>query len=223
MYQCDDFVFVHMFRMGGTTCINHTNSTKIGYHLPRELLPIQLSHLPVIGTIRNPYDWYVSVYQHCKNTLPDMQTQTFLNFMMDFKHSSMEDSLKRLLDPSWMTDRDIEVALSHFPAYYDYDDEKLDNLRKKEFLAYLDSGEGLLTWLFKYMFVVDGRVSDVKFCKLESLAQDFKRITSIDIGDSNLNSFDDAPGCGDILSDELKALIRKKDNKYIHIFYPELL
>jgi len=224
MHRADQFVFIHMFRMGGTTCMEQVNVTDIGYHLPYSMLPAQLSYLPVIGTIRNPFDWYVSVYQHCKNTAPHMQTGTFLNFMMDFKHSTMEDTLRRLIDPSWMKQKDIDNALQHFPSFYNYDDSKLDNLRKAEFLGYIKSGKGFLSWLFDYMFAINGSVEHMKFCKLEDLARDFKRHTNLDISSSlHLNSFDDAPGCGDILSGELKELIQNKDGDYIKQYYSELL
>lgn len=205
--------------MGGTTCMKQVKSTQIGYHLPHSMLPQQLSYLPVIGVIRNPFDWYVSIYQHCKNISPDMQTGTFLNFMMDFKHTTMEDTLERLLDPSWMTEEDIENALKHFPSFYDYDNSRLDNLRKAEFLDYINSGKGFLSWLFNYMHVVDGSVEDVKLCRLESLAEDFKKNTNVEIKESNDNSFDDAPGCGNILSDKIKSLIMDKDSDYIERYY----
>ena len=221
MYRADQFVFIHMFRMGGTTCMKQVNSTQIGYHLPHSMLPNQLSCLPVVGVIRNPFDWYVSVYQHCKNLSPDMQTGTFLNFMMDFKHTTMEDTLERLLDPSWMTEKDIENALKHFPSFYDYDNSRLDNLRKTEFLDYINSGNGFLSWLFEYMYSVNGTTENVKLCKLESLVEDFKENTGIKLVDAHENSFEDAPGCGIILSDKIKNLIMEKDRYYIERYYPD--
>lgn len=223
MYISDDFVLIHMFRMGGTTCIEQINSTRIGYHLPYSLLPKTVAHLPVVGVIRNPYDWYVSVYQHCKNISPNMKTNTFLNFMMDFKHTTMEDTLKRLIDPSWMTSKDKVNALKYFPVFYDYDATRLDNLRKTEFLSYLNSGKGFLTWLYEYMYSINNYCEDVSLCKLETLSKDWRQHTGLDFVEIHSNSFDDAPGCGDSLSDELKELIRNKDKQYFKKHYPELL
>lgn len=223
MYSNEQFVFVHMFRMAGTTCINQVNMGQVGYHLPYSLLPKQLSHLPVIGTIRNPFDWYLSVYQHCKYLLPDMQTNTFLNFMMDYKHTSMEDTLERLIDPSWMTEKDIDNALKHFPEFYDYQNSRLDNLRKTEFIDYINSGKGFLTWLFDYMFSLNGSVKHMKFCRLESLVDDFKKHTGIQLEDKKDNSFNDLPQSGDILSPKIKNLIKRRDRIYIEQYYPELL
>ena len=223
MYLTDQFIFIHMFRMGGTTCIEQTSVTKIGYHFPHSMLPSRLSHLPVIGTIRNPYDWYVSVYQHCKNIMPDMRTYTFLNFMMDFKHTTMEDTIERLIDPSWMTEKDKDNALKHFPSFYDYENSKCDNLRKTEFLSYLNGGKGFLSWLFEYMYSIDGSIENVSFCKLESLSEDWYTHTGKKLKETNSNSFEDAPGCGAVLSDYLKSIINNKDKGYIKTFYPELL
>ena len=223
MYRADEFVFIHMFRMGGTTCIGQINATNIGYHLPYSMLPEQLSYLPVVGVVRNPYDWYVSVYQHCKNTSPDMQTATFLNFILDFKHTDMEDALTKLIDPSWMTEEDKENALKHFPTFYDYDNIKLDNLRKTEFLSYLEGDTGFLTWLFGYMYAINGYIDGVKLCRLESLSTDWKQHTGKNIVENNLNSFEDAPGCGNSLSPTLKALIKSKDKHYFETYYRELL
>ena len=150
-----------------------------------------------------------------------MQTGTFLNFMMDFKHTTMEDTLERLLDPSWMTEKDIENALKHFPSFYDYDNSRLDNLRKTEFLDYINSGKGFLSWLFEYMYSVNGTTENVKLCKLESLVEDFKENTGIKLVDAHENSFEDAPGCGIILSDKIKNLIMEKDRYYIERYYPD--
>ncbi len=65
MLVTNKFVFIHMHKTGGqsintviTQCM--PDHKFIGYHFPRQLLPAQYSHLPIIGVIRNPWDWYVS-------------------------------------------------------------------------------------------------------------------------------------------------------------------
>ena len=40
------------------------SAREIGYHLPRALLPGEYSHLPLLGTVRNPWDFYVSWYHY---------------------------------------------------------------------------------------------------------------------------------------------------------------
>jgi len=36
--------------------MKQVNSTQVGYHLPYSMLPKQLSTLPVVGIIRNPFE-----------------------------------------------------------------------------------------------------------------------------------------------------------------------
>lgn len=67
MLVTDKFVFVHMHKCGGTF-INmfiktfFPSAKEIGYHYPIGLLPPQYRHLPVLGTVRNPWEFYVSYY-----------------------------------------------------------------------------------------------------------------------------------------------------------------
>ena len=65
MLVTDKFVFVHLPRSGGTFVSEvirkfFPSAYEIGYHLPRTLLPREYSHLPVLGTVRNPWEFYVS-------------------------------------------------------------------------------------------------------------------------------------------------------------------
>ena len=65
MIACDRFVFLHLHKSGGTfvnhmlmTCVR--SAQRIGYHLPYSEMPAPFRHLPVIGTVRNPWSYYVS-------------------------------------------------------------------------------------------------------------------------------------------------------------------
>ena len=69
MIVTDKFVFVHLPRSGGTFVTGvirkfFPSAHEIGHHLPRELLPREYSHLPVLGTVRNPWEFYVSLYHY---------------------------------------------------------------------------------------------------------------------------------------------------------------
>src|SRR6266545_3596226 len=69
MIVTDKFVFVHFPRTGGTFITDvimrfFPSAQEIGYHLPRFLLPNEYSRLPVLGTVRNPWEFYVSWYYH---------------------------------------------------------------------------------------------------------------------------------------------------------------
>ncbi len=65
MIACDRFVFLHLHKSGGTfvnhmlmTCVR--SAQRLGYHLPYSELPEAFRHLPVLGTVRNPWSYYVS-------------------------------------------------------------------------------------------------------------------------------------------------------------------
>jgi hypothetical protein len=67
MIVCDSFVFLHLHKSGGTfvnammmKCI--ASARRVGYHLPYAELPEACRHLPVLGTVRNPWSYYVSWY-----------------------------------------------------------------------------------------------------------------------------------------------------------------
>jgi len=67
MIVCDTFVFLHLHKSGGTfvnammmKCIS--SAKRIGYHLPYSELPEAYRSLPVLGTVRNPWSYYVSWY-----------------------------------------------------------------------------------------------------------------------------------------------------------------
>ncbi len=61
------FVFIHMHKTGGQSlngiikqCI--TDHQVVGYHFPRNEVPADSKGLPVVGMVRNPWDWYASWY-----------------------------------------------------------------------------------------------------------------------------------------------------------------
>jgi hypothetical protein len=67
MIVTDRLVFLHLHKSGGTfvnvllmRCIRPAQ--QIGYHLPYRELPSIYRNLPVVGTVRNPWAFYVSWY-----------------------------------------------------------------------------------------------------------------------------------------------------------------
>ena len=67
MIVTDRFVFLHLHKSGGSfvnrfllDCM--PGSRAIGYHLPHDDIPAAFRHLPILGTVRNPWDYYVSWY-----------------------------------------------------------------------------------------------------------------------------------------------------------------
>lgn len=67
MIICPEIIFLHLHKSGGTfanqlllKCV--PGARRAGYHLPYAELPVAQRHLPVAGTVRNPWDYYVSWY-----------------------------------------------------------------------------------------------------------------------------------------------------------------
>jgi len=67
MIVTDRLVFLHLHKSGGTFvnallmhCI--TSARQIGYHLPYRELAAEYRELPVVGTVRSPWAYYVSWY-----------------------------------------------------------------------------------------------------------------------------------------------------------------
>jgi len=67
MIVCDRLVFIHLHKSGGTF-VNQLllqcepSARQLGYHLPYRELPAEFHALPVLGTVRNPWIYYLSWY-----------------------------------------------------------------------------------------------------------------------------------------------------------------
>lgn len=62
-----NFVFIHLHKSAGTFFTNFIRnffpgSFLVGYHFPKLMVPAEFRHLPVLGFVRNPWDFYVSWY-----------------------------------------------------------------------------------------------------------------------------------------------------------------
>ena len=161
-----------------------------------------------------------------------MKTPTFLNSLLDFKRYSFKESIRRLVDTSWMTAKDKEKSMAHFPEDYNWKITLTDNLRKKDFQSYLDSDMGYLSWLFNYMYSDKGSLNGMTYCRLEHLEEDWASFLSLKEGMSlpHLNAMsgvNDIVGkvkepkpqdCMSLYDDDLIKLIMKKDKPYFDFF-----
>lgn len=67
MIVTNQFVFIHLHKSGGTFVLSflqqfESSAKMIGYHLPYSELPAEYHRLPVLGSVRNPWSYYVSWY-----------------------------------------------------------------------------------------------------------------------------------------------------------------
>jgi len=67
MIVTDRFVFLHLHKSGGTfvnECLLRFvgGAHRVGYHLPRAMIPARYAALPALGMVRSPWSYYVSWY-----------------------------------------------------------------------------------------------------------------------------------------------------------------
>jgi hypothetical protein len=175
MIATKDFVLLHNFRSGGTFLnsfiIKHLGGQELAYHAPYTEIPDKYRDIPVIGTVRNPWDWYISVYYHYLN-FGGTKSNTLVNLILGGNSYSLEESISRIIDTSWMTTKDISKALSKVPEHRIEDpNARGDNITKAELYHYISNfEEGMYSWYLYHMF---RKLDNVYICKTETLGKDF--------------------------------------------------
>lgn len=93
------FIFIHLHKSAGTFFNSFLakffpSSRFVGYHFPKRMTPQEYQHLPTLGFVRNPWDFYVSWYSF------QMQKQhSNPLFMVTSKAKTLgfSDTIERLL------------------------------------------------------------------------------------------------------------------------------
>jgi len=80
MIVTDKFVFIHLHKAGGSFVRKvivklFPLAKQIGYHFPLEMLPSEYRHLPVLGVVRNPWEFYVSYYAFQTSLIAKFQSE----------------------------------------------------------------------------------------------------------------------------------------------------
>jgi hypothetical protein len=170
MVATDKFVFVHLPRTGGTfltTLIQRffPSARQIGHHLPRQFVPETYSHLPLLGTVRNPWDFYVSLYHY---VWPRDEKTILASWMTDNGKLGFEASVRNLLNLGVDNER-LDRLIDMLPERLDYSKRNVPGVAKDAMRKIRGSGLGYYTVRFNQMF---GTAEDVFFCRLETLSQD---------------------------------------------------
>lgn len=178
MLVTDKFVFVHLPRSGGTFVSEvirkfFPSAREIGYHFPRELLPREHSHLPVLGTVRNPWEFYVSWYHH---VWPRDAATVLISWMSENGGLGFTGTIRNALNLGVNNER-LDVLIEMLPEQVDYRRRNIPNITKEAMRRVRNTGVGYYTFRFNHLF---GNADDVFFCRLETLRQDlvafFERI-----------------------------------------------
>jgi hypothetical protein len=170
MIVTDKFVFVHLPRTGGTFVTEVINkffpsAHEIGHHLPRELLPREYSHLPLLGTVRNPWEFYVSLYHYVRRK--DSASPLF-SWMSENGRLGFAGSIQNALNLGSNVDY-LEVLIEMLPDYVDYSRRLIPNVSKDTMRGVRGVGVGYYTFRFNEMF---GNPDNMFFCRVEALNQD---------------------------------------------------
>ena len=182
MLITDKFVFLHLPRAGGTFVYDvvrkfFPSALEIGYHFPRELLPGEYSHLPVLGTVRNPWGFYVSWYHYhlFGDTYSPSKNVLFCCVSEDRKLDFVQ-TIRNALDLG-VSDDKLDFLIQSLPENFDDKKRKIPNLTRELMRKIRGTGLGLYNFRFNQTF---GRADDVFFCRVETLRSDlmafFERI-----------------------------------------------
>ena len=182
MLVTDKFVFLHLPRAGGTFIYEvvtkfFPSAREIGYHLPRQLLPKEYSHLPVLGTVRNPWEFYVSWYYHQHSNSRYSPTKNVLfGCLSENRSLGFVQTVRNALDLGVRDDK-LDSLIQSLPDSFDYHKRNIPNVTKDVMQDIRGSGLGLYTFRFNQLF---GQADDVFFCRVETLRSDlisfFERI-----------------------------------------------
>ena len=196
MLITDKFIFLHLPRAGGTFVYEvvrkfFPSAREIGYHFPRELLPREYSHLPILGVVRNPWEFYISWYEHVRprNTASIM----FCGWLSDNGKLDFVETTRNALNLGSNNER-LDVLIEMLPEQVDYSKRNIPNITKASMRKVRGTGVGYYTFRFNQIF---GNPDDVHVCRLDSLRED-------------LVAFFDGIG---VASHELRDYVLGLDNK----------
>ena len=204
MIVTDKFVFVHFPRTGGTFITDlilrfFPSAHEIGYHLPRSLLANEYSHLPVLGSVRNPWDFYVSWYYH---VWPRDAATPLHSWLSENGKHQFAGATRNALNIGTDNDR-LDALIEKLPDEVDYSRRNIPNITKDAVRKIRGTGVGYYTFRFNHLV---GNADEVFFCRQESLRVDLIRFLEL-IGAA---------------SDDIRAHIfeSKKKNTADHSHYP---
>ncbi len=175
MIVTDKFVFVHMHKTGGQSlndiikrCI--PDHRDVGYHYPRSETPEDKLGLPVVGIIRNPWDWYVSWYAF--NKRPQINNPLF-NVVSDSGQLNFRATVRNLIKlgaDSPASERYRSELIGLLPD--SLTGNRGAGLTKDSIRSITESNSGYYSWLAGRMF---GDTDDDRLLvgRFENLQADF--------------------------------------------------
>jgi hypothetical protein len=202
MLVTDKFIFLHLPRAGGTFVYDvvkkfFPSAREIGYHFPRELLPLEYSHLPILGIVRNPWEFYVSWYEHVR---PRNSSSILFSWLSDHGKLGFIETIRNALNLG-LNDKRLDVLIEMLPEHFDYSRRNIPNITKDSIRKVRGTGVGYYTFRFNQLF---GKADDVFFCRLDSLREDL------------VTFFDGVGAATDELRDYVLSLDKKNTSEHTH-------
>jgi len=161
------FVFLHLHKSGGTF-VNHIltsifpESVSCGYHAPHTSIPKQFAHLPIVGTIRNPWSYYVSWYFFQKGR---RQQNVLFQIASDDGTLSFEQTIANLAQLGMQTLR-FQRLSRDLPT--DLPNRGL-NLNKSAITNMEGYTGGFYSYLVEHMY---GNLDGIRIMKMENLREE---------------------------------------------------
>lgn len=175
MIVTEKFVFIHLHKTGGQSlndiirrCI--TGYAVVGYHFPRSEVPPDSASLPIVGMVRNPWDWYVSWFAF--NKRPNIRNPLF-EIVSDGGHANFRATITNLIQlGSDQSDsaRRREALIQILPD--SLDGNRGVGLTKDSIRELSESDSGYYSWLFGRMLGKEA-IDQTHIGRFENLQTDF--------------------------------------------------
>jgi hypothetical protein len=178
MIVTNHFVFLHLHKSGGSF-INKVlgeafpASRQIGYHFPYSLIPTIYKKLPVLGTVRNPLDYYVSWFHYQSQ----MDEPNYLfNVMSDNGSLNFEETIYNLLNlfsHESLLNKVIDLAPNRFSTFN-------LNLTKQCFEKLRGSKLGFYSCLYQRLYETADNLQIIKLEQLREQLEQFIKAVGVD-------------------------------------------
>jgi hypothetical protein len=144
------FVFLHLHKSGGTFVNDFllrfaTGARRVGYHLPRSLVPPECAHLPVLGFVRNPWEFYVSWFAF-QSGLP--APNVLFRTSSENGRLNFERTIVNLLELG-TTGRHLDALVALLPTGYAQQGFNVPRFALEKIRS---SGLGLYSFLYRHVF-----------------------------------------------------------------------
>lgn len=174
------FVYIHTSRSAGTflnkLIMDHVPEARmVQYHGHLKDLPETFSHLPVIGFVRNPWDWYVSMYFDYRR-----KQQYVLKVLSEGRDLDFVETVSRFLklgDGSDQSRRRLSQLVAIAPKVINAQTRPRQGnpgLRSDHFASYPE-GQGYYSWLFQLMYK-SSNAHQIHIGRFENLNEEVLRL-----------------------------------------------